>query len=456
MPAKPKSLRRRLAPLRVRLTLAFASVMLVVLALTASLIQAQFARDLTQRTDDELADHQSTVVSLGAGRSPADLVALLSEPLAQVYARDGAVAATTRTLGRQRLATVAQVRAATATAQTATAPEVASEDGARVRIFTVPGGRVVAVGESLDTREHALARLALLLGVGMAAALLLASLTGYQVAKAALAPVERMRLRASQIGAGDAGERLPIPATDDEVQRLAETMNALLQRLESGLERERRIVGDASHELRTPISILRARVGFALRGNLSAPELLEVFQGVESDAERLASLADDLLVLARADQGALALRLSPLDVQDLLDEAAVRSRAVDPDFEIQTDVEIDGGAVVLGDRARLEQLLDNLVSNARTYGQSPLRLTARRGASENLTAIDATDAGAGLPDDFLPRAFERFSQAKPAHGGPGTGLGLAIVAAIAAAHGGSARAASTAHGTTFAIELPNA
>lgn len=453
MPAKPKSVRRRLAPLRVRLTLAFASVMLVVLALTASLIQAQFARDLTQRTDDELADHQSTVVSLGAGRSPAELVALLSEPLAQVYATDGAVIATTRTLAGQRLATVAQVRAATATAQTATAPEVASEDGARVRIFIVPGGRVVAVGESLDTREHALARLALLLGVGMAAALLLASLTGYQVAKAALAPVERMRLRASQIGAG---ERLPVPATDDEVQRLAETMNALLQRLEAGLERERRIVGDASHELRTPISILRARVGFALRGDLSAPELIEVLQGVETDAERLASLADDLLVLARADQGALALRLSPLDVQDLLDEAAVRSRAVDPDFEIQTHVEIDGGAVVLGDQARLEQLLDNLVSNARTYGRAPLRLTARHGASDNLTAIDATDAGAGLPDDFLPRAFERFSQAEPAHGGPGTGLGLAIVAAIAEAHGGSARAATTTHGSTFTIELPNA
>lgn len=461
MPARSMTLRRRLAPLRVRLTLAFASVMLVVLALTAFLIEAQFARDLTARTDDELADRQATVVSLGAGRSPAELVALLSEPLAQVYTADGTLTATTRSLGdAQRLAALGDVRRASSAARTYTRADVASEDGARVRIFRVPGGRVVAVGENLDTREHALARLALLLGIGMAGALLLASLTGYQVAKAALAPVERMRIRASQLGAADPGARLPVPATDDEVQRLAETMNDLLTRLEAGLQRERRIVGDASHELRTPISILRARVGFALRGTLTAEQLREALEGVETDAERLAALADDLLVLARADQGVLTLRPVPLDVQELLESAAQRSRAVAPDFEIVTAVDIEGGAVILGDGARLEQLFDNLVENARTYGRPPLRITARATDAGSFTAIDLTDAGPGIPADFLPHAFERFSQADPAHGGAGAGLGLAIVAAIASAHGGGVRAAarpgSGDGGTIITVELPDA
>ena len=449
MTAARQTLRRRLAPLRVRLTLAFASVMAVVLALTAGLIYAQFAADLTQRTDTKLAGHQATILSAPGEPTPASLLTLLGEPLAQVYDAGGAVIASTSRLRDARLLTNHQVGSVREGALVVTvAGQTGDEDGARVRAFRLPGGEVVAVAEDLDLREHALHRLAVLLAIGMLIALFVASLTGYQVAKAALAPVERMRARASEIGAGDPGERLPVPDTYDEVQLLAETINDLLGRLESTLERERRIVGDASHELRTPISILRARVGFALRAEHSRAELLDVLRGVDTDAARLATLADDLLILARADQGALGLRHDPLDVQELLEAAAARSRAIDPSVTARVVMEIEGGAVVLGDQPRLEQLLDNLLHNARTYGATPLTLTARHVAGDDasVVAIDLADSGPGFPPEFVPRAFERFSQADPSHGNRGSGLGLAIVEAIAEAHGGRVHLGETTEG----------
>ena len=338
------------------------------------------------------------------------------------------------------------------------AERVEGDDGARVRAVALRDrSRVVAIGESLRPREESLHRLAIRLAITLPAALLLASLAGLQVAKAAMRPVERMRARAAAIGASDLHERLPEPATGDELARLAATLNELLGRIEAAMERERRIVGDASHELRTPISVLRTRLEVALRGAGDPAALRDALGAALADAERLSRLAEDLLVLARADQGQLPLRLEPLDVQDVLEQAAARHRAPADAAGRALDVAVDvaGGAVVLADPDRVAQALDNLVVNALRYGAGTIGLRARRAPGG--IALVVEDRGAGFPAEFVERAFERFSQADEAGGRAGSGLGLALVEAIARAHGGRAAVGARPGGGAEArLVLPEA
>lgn len=433
--------------------------MALVLFATGVLVYVQFAHDLDGRVDDELVDRSRTLQALGRRSSSARaLVALSGEALAQVYARDGRVLASSRRAQALRLLTVGQVRRAAGRPVLVDAPRVAGDDGARVRGVPLAAvRRIAAVGEPLDDREASLHRLAFLLGMGMPAALLLASLAGYQVASAAMRPVERMRVRAAAIGESDGRERLPEPGTRDELDRLAVTLNELLGRLEETLERERRIVGDASHELRTPISVLRTRLEVALRGDDDPARMRMALTEALGDGERLSRLADDLLVLARADQGRLPLRLEPLDVQELLEQAVDRHRADAGALgrRLESRMQIEGGAVISADPDRVAQALDNLVVNALRYGAGTITLRGR--ADAHGVALVVHDDGSGFPADFVARAFERFSQADPSHGAAGSGLGLTLVEAIARAHGGRASVSNPPVGGTEAVlVLPEA
>jgi two-component system OmpR family sensor kinase len=443
-------------PLRIRLTAAFASVVALVLLATGVLVFFEFARDLENRTDEELRDRQTAVVTLAqAGRPAASVVALSGEGYAQLYGPAGRVLASSRTLAGARLLTPADVRVAGQHPVFLTRPAPGSDDGARVRAFPIAGGNVAAIGEPLEDRESELRRLAILLGLTLPAALLLASLAGYQVARGALIPVERMRAQAASIGHGDLSQRLPAPGTHDELDRLAETLNDLLDRLEGALERERRIVGDASHELRTPIAVLRTRVDVALRGEQDQSRLRAALEDASRDAARLSRLADDLLVLARADQGQLPLRPQPLDVQDLLEEAIARhhTAAAEAGRRLVLGQLIDGGSVVLADPDRSAQALDNLIVNALHHGAGAVELIAVREGDH--VALSVRDHGDGFPPEFLPRALERFSQAGGETAAGGSGLGLAIAAALVRAQGGEARAANIAGGgAVVTITLP--
>jgi two-component system OmpR family sensor kinase len=439
-------------PLRLRVAASFASVVAAVLLVASGLLYVQFGHDLQGRIDEELSERQVTFVGLAKDRSPTAVLTIAGEPFAQIYRADGTVIASTRRITPTPSLTSAQVQRALKRPLAftrATLPNTG--EGARLRAFAVRGSFVAVIAEPLDTRQAELHRLAALLALTMPLALLLASAGGYRVAGLALRPVEAMRERAARIGAGDLHERLPEPPTGDELQRLAVTLNELLGRLGDAIERERRIVGDASHELRTPISVLRTRAQVALRGTDDG--LRDALVGVEEDAERLSQLADDLLVLARFDQGQLPLRLEPLDAWDIATRAAERAWRHGTAIELRDRTA--GGAVVLGDAGRIEQLLDNLIQNAERYGQPQIVLeVAVDGDSVVLTV---SDAGGGFPPEFLPKAFDRFSQADPSHGGGGAGLGLAIVEAIATAHGGTATAgASPAGGARVMVHLPRA
>jgi signal transduction histidine kinase len=308
-----------------------------------------------------------------------------------------------------------------------------------------PGGRAALVAAtSLAARDEALDRLARELFVGAPLALAIAILGGYLVAAAALRPVDAMRARAADITASTPGRRLPVPEARDELSRLASTLNDMLARLEAAFEHERRFVADASHELRTPLTMLRTELELALRQRRSPAELERALQSAAEETERLSLLADDLLLIARSDQGRLPVRPERVDTREVFDTVAERFNAAAAAHGRRIVVASEESISVVADRMRLEQALGNLVANALRYGAGgvDLRASVKNGTIE----LHVTDEGRGFAPEFLPRAFDRFSRAESGRSTGGTGLGLAIVALIAEAHGGSAGVANTSSG----------
>jgi two-component system OmpR family sensor kinase len=333
-----------------------------------------------------------------------------------------------------------------------------------VRIRAVParaprGGRVaVVVADRLARRDRELARLRTLLLIAGPLALLLAGLAGHEVARAALVPVERMRRQAERITDQQLSERLPVPASADEVSALGRTLNAMLDRVEAAVARERRVVSGVRSSWLASLTTLRAEVDLALLGERDAEELRAALRSAAEEARRMSRLADDLLVLARADQGRLPLRPERLVARDLLEAAAARSRAAAQMQGRSLVVAGDASSeiAVLADRDRTAQTLDNLVANALRYGAGTITLSACEDG--RLIELHVTDEGPGFPDELLGRAFERFARGADARGTePRSGLGLALVEALALAHGGHARAANRAEGgADVFVALPRA
>ena len=318
---------------------------------------------------------------------------------------------------------------------------------------TAGGEVVVVVGESLEQRRRALEGLHTLLAIGGPLALLVASLAGYTVAAAALRPVERMRRRAAEL-TGEAEGRLPVPPSRDEIARLGDTLNAMLGRLQAVLARERSFVSDASHELRTPLAILRTELELALRGHATRDELEEAVRSAAEETERLNQLADDLLVIARSDQGRLPVRPADIDADSLLTGVAHRFAARARAERRTLRAESADGLTLTADRARLEQALANMVDNALRHGAGDVVLSAA--GDDGHVELHVRDRGPGFPVEFLPSAFERFSRADEARSRGGTGLGLAITSAVARAHGGEAHASNLDEGGADVwLEIPH-
>jgi signal transduction histidine kinase len=325
-------------------------------------------------------------------------------------------------------------------------------NGEHVRLLATPvtaQGRdlVIVVGSSLEPRATTLADLRTQLLVGGPIALVLASLAGYLLAAAALRPVERMSEQAATISATSAGRRLPVSEADDEISRLGRRLNEMLARLESALERERTLVSNASHELRTPLALIKAEIELALDEPESAPALAAALRSAGEETDRLSQLADDLLLLARVDSGALALRRSNVSVHEVLETIATRFERRASETARRIEVSAPADLVVLADRRRLEQALSNLLENALRHGSGTISLEAEQ--VEGTLRLAVSDEGGGFPPDFTERAFERFSRANGSNAG--AGLGLAIVSAIAQAHGGTVTASNAPTAVTLSL-----
>ena len=444
-------------PIRVRLTLAFAFAMAVVLAATGVFLYVRLGSALDSTIDQGLqaraADVAALVEQADEGLREAANPRGLDNGFAQVVGPQGTVVDSTPGLADQPLLTDSQLERARR-GQTIVERTV---DDEHVRLLAMPVAAqdeqlVVTVGASLEPRADALADLEGQLLVGGPVALLLASIAGYLLAAAALRPVEQMGERAATISAASPGRRLPVPRATDEISRLGGRLNDMLARLEAALERERALVSNASHELRTPLALMKTEIELALDDPDSAPALVAALRSAGEETDRLAQLADDLLLLlASVDSGKLPLRRTSVPIAEVLDTIATRfgRRAATAGRTIE--VAAPGDLVALADRRRLEQALANLVENALRHGSGTVRLEAVE--SSGALVLNVIDQGHGFPPEFVEHAFERFSRAD---GSPaGVGLGLAIVAAIAHAHGGTARVAkATAGRAGVSIRVP--
>jgi signal transduction histidine kinase len=302
------------------------------------------------------------------------------------------------------------------------------------------GADVVIVGASTAASRRADRRLAFLLGIGGPLLVAAITATGWWLAGAALRPVSRMAREATTISLQEPGRRLPQPPGNDEIAELGRTLNQMLGRIESTLAHERAFVDDASHELRTPIAVLRGELELL---TLDSSDNAAVEKGLRSaleETDRLTRLTDGLLVLARADAGQIT---ASAGATPLVATATAVTRRLPARDGITVDIESDEPEVtVRGDTGWIEEIVTNLVSNANKYAAHSVQI--RIASNGRQVSLGVADDGAGFDPALLDRAFDRFARADVARGrdAGGAGLGLAIVASIARALGGSVRAAN--------------
>jgi signal transduction histidine kinase len=432
----------RSLPIRLRLTLAFAVVMAAVLTGMGAFVYVRVGNALLGSVDQTLSSQAREAMGhLHEGRSLVDTDAGGGVTLVELATAGGAITRSSPA-SLPLLVPVRHLRRIADGRRELGSIALRTPSG-DWRYLAVPvRGGVLVVARALGPREESLHRLLRELLFAAPLALLLASLAGYGLAASALRPVEAMRRRAAAVSATEPG-RLPVPSSRDEISRLAETLNEMLGRLEAAFEHERRFVSNASHELRTPLAMLRAELELALRRPRSHAELEAAVRSAAQETNRLSQLAEDLLLIARADQGALPIRQERIGVDELFATVAERfaRRSLARGQVVETAAT---GAFVAADPARVEQALGNLVENALAHGAGPIDLFAVE--RDDVVELHVADHGPGFPADFLERAFDRFSRGDEARSGEGSGLGLSIVALIAEAHGGSAGAANRPEG----------
>lgn len=295
---------------------------------------------------------------------------------------------------------------------------------------------ILVVGTTREDVDEALAALRNQLLIAGPLALVVAGGLGYLVAGAGLRPIERMRIRADTISARSAGERLPLPSADDELRRLAVTLNAMLERLDDGLQRERRFVAEASHELRTPLTLMLTEVELALGQPRRPGELTEALHSIDVEVRRLIALANALLDRAGAGEGVLSIEARPLDLVALTIRVADRFHATAGDRAIT--VTAPRPIVVQGDSARLDRALSNLIDNALRHGAGDIAIEIR--AIGGGAVLTVTDEGTGFPST---------DTSAPA----GNGLGLTIVREIVRAHGGTVEVLRVDNRTQVRVDL---
>lgn len=437
-------------PIRLRLTLVFAAAMAAVLAAMGLFVYSLVASDLSAALDRELRSRAQDLSALvardGSLRRTGSPFIEHGESFAELLGPGGQVLDATPTIGAHRLLTDGELGRAARRPTFVNRPSVPGLDEP-ARMLAVPLERrgrrlVLVVGATRENRAETLASLRGAFLIGGAVALLLSALGGYLLAGGALRPIEAMRRRAAEISTSSLDERLPVAPANDEVARLGHTLNEMLGRIEDGLERERRFVSDASHELRTPLAMLKTELELALRRARTPEELERSVRSAADETDRMSRIADDLLLLARAEQGTLPLQAEPTDLVDVLETVRSRFGARAELADRTLTVDATHSPVARVDRLRLEQALGNVVDNAFRHGGGAITITAA--VRDSVAELHVLDEGPGFPEEFGDLAFEPFSRATPS--GDGSGLGLAIVATIVRAHEGRVGVAARASG----------
>jgi len=347
------------------------------------------------------------------------------------------------------------------TSMTAAGARTVLSEGRSYRIVTgsLTSARenwTVMVAISLDDVLALMRDLRRLLLLMIPAVVVVACLGGYWLSLRALRPVDEITAVAKSIGLQNLSQRIVVPQTGDELQRMSETWNDVLARLESAVKRMRQFTADASHELRTPLALIRASAELALRRERDPENYRAALRSIKEQAEYMTRLTESLLTAARIDSGALDLPLQPIDLNGLVASVVQQNEALAAATQIRLKVKTShGAALVKGNDPALRRLLQILLDNALKFTPAGGTVTASVDPARVGAVVSVSDTGVGIAPDALPFIFDRFYRADPAReNGAGFGLGLSIAQAIAQAHGSTLVVNSTpAAGSCFSLDL---
>jgi heavy metal sensor kinase len=316
---------------------------------------------------------------------------------------------------------------------------------------------VVEVGAPMAPVETMLHQFLVLLAIGLPVAMLVAIGVGYLLVGRALAPVDQIARKAEQITQHNLGERLPVAQTAEELERLSLSLNLMIGRLEDAFLNSKRFVADASHELRTPLTAMRAELESLASDVRQKPELRETLGSLLEEVERLARIVEQLFALSRLDAGEAQSEWVQFDLAELVVTTAGQMSLLAEDKGITVTCDAKQRVVVDGDRARLKQVVVNLLDNAIKYTPANGAIRLCVAAANGHAVLEVSDNGIGIPKDALPHVFDRFFRVDKARTRDpgGAGLGLAIVKSISTAHGAQVEVESgNGDGSCFRVKFP--
>jgi heavy metal sensor kinase len=453
-------------PIRVRLTVWYAALLAAILIGLGAFVVLQLRSDLEASVERDAHQAARHLAGEFADEGPEELVAesrtvIGADGGAQVLDALGRVVAVQPAGGRRRSWIPAQTLRQAFDEGYAARTIERGPDGERFRVSVVPVQRagvpyVLVVARSLEQADASVGGVLTLLLLAGPAALAMTALGGWWLAHRALVPVDRMTAQAEQIGVRHLDERISVPPAHDEVARLARTLNAMLDRLQEGVDDKQRLIADASHELRSPLAVMRAEFDVSLRSDDLSPAARELLESAREEVGRMSRTVDDLLTLAQFDEGRLELLRTRTDLRAQLDVVARSVRSLADSKRLRLSV---GGepCVVDADEERMQQALRNLVDNAIKYSPPGGEVHLMTWSRDGEAGVTVADEGPGLPPEAVAHVFDRFYRTDGARrrGSGGSGLGLAICREVALAHGGRVWVESEqGTGSRFSIAVP--
>ncbi len=447
--------RRRGSSIRARTTAAACLVVATALVIGVIVLLGVLHRALVSDLDDALRARATEIAALvTADDVPATLALSSEDAFVQVVDASGDVVAASANLSGHGPALALQVAEGPAVTQTVRGVlEGEPKDVFRLAALAADGtaGRfTVYVGTNLDRVDESVATVRRILVASLPVVVALVGTVSWRIVGRALRPVDDISREVADIGARDLGRRVPEPGSDDEIGHLARTMNAMLDRLQSATERQRRFVADASHELQSPLASSRADLDVAL-AHPDDTDWPGTANALVADNERMTRLVRDLLFLARADDGTARVPRAPVDLDDvvLAEVARLRSRT-----SLALDVSRVSPVEVRASSDQLARVVSNLLENAARHARE--RITLELAASGDGATLAVADDGPGVPPEERERIFERFARSDSSRSRDtgGAGLGLAIAREIVEAHGGRITLEPSAAGARFVVRLP--
>ncbi|MDQ6810470.1 MAG: ATP-binding protein [Actinomycetota bacterium] len=455
-------------PIRLRLTAWYVTMLALILAIVAAFVILSLNDDLTRATDSDLRSALTRIVAGYQAEGAIEFqeaardVLLGEHPVAQILTPSGQVRAT---YGTGVVLHPIVNRSVIERAMLGGKPIVTAPIGgpSPFRLAASRARRegrieVIVAGVSLAPVERASRRVLVLLLIALPAALLATAASGWWLARRALRPVDRMATAAEVIGTGRLRDRIAVTgAQNDELAHLARTLNTMLDRIEHTVSEQQRLVADASHELRTPVTVMRSEIDVSLLVDELSDPARKVLLSTREEVDRLSATIDDLLTLATLDSPAEQLKTAEpvnlgAEVRAVADSMVALARRQDVTLRLEGD-----RAWVVGDAPRIRHAVRNLVENAIKFSPTGGTITVRTWNSGERSGVTVQDEGSGVPEAHRERIFDRFFRmdASRSRKTGGSGLGLAIVREIATAHGGEVRVLSVLpRGSAFEFALP--